>query len=396
MVEPAGDNVVETLQRIAEIDPANAEAASIRDEAARLLLRAASEAETKGDFSLALSRYDQALQLKPGETGAQTARKALEQRVGEQAAQISRDLSAARDAIAKLNYFSPAKANAYELLQSVLKRQPGEPAATRLLEDLPRLARESAEALAKRGNTEQALALLQEAQAIYRTDAKIALLTSQLGKQRDQAEQEAKREQLLEGLQRELAKRVLNADTARSIGSAIAELQKLDPKDSEARRYRDQFLGGILRLLEASQRPEELATIEPAIEQIKQQLGERSEDVRLVVSELAKRRSEIAAAEQARLAALSGVLVLNATPWATVESVVESNSGRSISLPAERSTPLRLSVPQGSYRVTFKHPSVSRPLVQVVQVKAKGTELAQANFGALTAADYLKRAGYGN
>ena len=396
VVEPAGDNVVETLQRIAEIDPDNADAGKIRDEAARLLLRAASEAEGKGDFSLALSRYDQALQLKPGDAGAQAARKALEQRVGEQAAQISRDLSAARDAIAKLNYFSPAKNNAYELLQSVLKRQPGEPAASRLLDDLPRLARESAEALAKRGNVEQAVALLKEAQAIYRTDTKIALLASQLGRQRDQAEREAKREQLLEGLQRELAKRVLNAETARAIGYAIAELQKIDPNDIETRRYRDQFLGGILRLLEASQRPEDLASIEPAIEQIKQQLGERSEDVRLVVSELAKRRSEIAAAEQARLAALSGVLVLNATPWAMVESVVESSSGRSITLPTERSTPLRLSVPQGSYRVTFKHPSVSRPVVQVVQVKAKGSELAQANFGALSAADYLKRAGYGN
>ena len=75
--------------------------------------------------------------------------------------------------------------------------------------------------------------------------------------------------------------------------------------------------------------------------------------------------------------------------------MVEAGSGQSVSLPSERSTPLRISLPQGSYRVTFKHPSVGRSVVQVVEVKAKSTQLSQANFGALTATDYLKRAGYG-
>lgn len=395
VVEPAGNNVVETLQRISEIDPANADAAKVRDEAARLLVRAASEAERKSDFSLALTRYDQALQLKPGDSSSLNARKALEQRVGEQAAQISRDLSAARDAIAKLQYFSPAGSNAHELLRGVLQRKPGEPAATRLLQDLPRLVRESAESLASRGNSEQAVALLQEAQTVYKNDAEIAQLRSKLLSQQQQSERLAKREQLMDDLQRALAKRVLNVDTAKDIGTAIAGLQQLDPNDIEARRYRDQFLGGVIRVLESSDQPQELDAVEAVINQIKAQLGERSEDVRLVVSELNLRRKQVEQAEQARMAALSGVLVLNATPWATVESVVEAGSGQSVSLPSERSTPLRISLPQGSYRVTFKHPSVGRSVVQVVEVKAKSTQLSQANFGALTATDYLKRAGYG-
>ncbi|MBD8526139.1 serine/threonine protein kinase [Pseudomarimonas arenosa] len=396
VVEPAGNNVVETLQRISEIDPDNSEAGKVRAEAARLLVRAASEAERGGDFSLALTRYDQALQLQPGDSSSQNARKALEQRVGERAAQISRDLTAARDAIAKLHYFSPADSNAHALLQGVIKRQPDEPAAVRLLQDLPRLVRESAEALAARGNLEQAVALLGEAQAVYKNDAEIAALARKLAGQQQQSERLAKRQALLDAVQRALAKRILNADTAREIGFAIAELQKLDPNDIDARRYRDQFLGGVIRVLDASNKLEELDAMEPVIAQIKAQLGDRSEDVRLVVSELAQRRAALTAAEQERLAAMSGVLVLNATPWATVESVVEASSGQSIDLPSERSTPLRLSLPKGSYRVTYKHPLVGRSVVQVVQVDAKATQLSQANFGALTATDYLKRAGYGD
>ena len=54
----------------------------------------------------------------------------------------------------------------------------------------------------------------------------------------------------------------------------------------------------------------------------------------------------------------------------------------------------QLTVPAGTYRVTFKHPSVPKPVVLVANVEAKKDQVANGTFPTLTARDFLKRAGY--
>ena len=396
IAEPAGDNALETLQRVFEIDPQQAQAVKLRSDAAAALVRAAKQAEARSDFSLALSRYDQALKANPQDQASMQARQALEQRVGERQAAVARNLSAAREAIAVRNYFAPPKQNAQELLQAVLAEDPNNAAGRQLLADLPKLARESAEALANEGRVDAAIDLLKQAQAVYKNDAQIALLTSRLNTQRDAEQKSAKREQLLADLRQQLALRQLNADTARKIGFAIAELQKLDPNDADALAYREQFVRGIGTVIERAARPQDLAPLAPVLEQLRSQLGANASDVTALAQALGARSRAIEQAERERVAASSGWLVLNATPWANVESVVDQGSGKPVELGAERSTPLRLNLVEGTYRVTFKHPNESRSVVQVATVRAKQSQTASANFPNLTAADYLKRAGYAN
>ena len=80
--------------------------------------------------------------------------------------------------------------------------------------------------------------------------------------------------------------------------------------------------------------------------------------------------------------------------WAAVESVVDQGSGQAVALPQERSTPLRLVVPAGTYRITFRHPQAGTPVALAASVEAKKVQVANASFPTLTARDYLKRAGY--
>jgi serine/threonine-protein kinase PpkA len=396
IAEPAGDNTLETLQRVFEIDPQQAQALALRRDAAAALVRAAKQAEARSDFSLALARYDQALKANPQDQASLAARQALEQRVGERQAAVARNLSAAREAIAVRNYFAPAKQNAQELLQAVLATDPNNAAARQLLAELPKLARESAEALAGEGRVDAAIELLKQAQAAYKNDAQIALLTSRLNSQREAEQKSARRGQLLADIREQLALRQLNADTARKIGFALAELQKLDPADAEARAYREQFFRGIGTVVERAARPQDLAPLGPVLEQLRSQLGNTAADVAALGQALAARGEAIAAAERERIDASSGWLVLNATPWANVESVVDQGSGKAVELSGERSTPLRLKLVEGTYRVTFRHPNEGRSVVQVATVRAKQAQTVSAGFPNLTAADYLKRAGYAN
>jgi len=100
-----------------------------------------------------------------------------------------------------------------------------------------------------------------------------------------------------------------------------------------------------------------------------------------------------AAAEQAAGDLPHGDLVLNATPWATVDSVLDANH-QSVALPSDASTPLILSLPPGSYVITFRHPQAAKTAQVVANVEAKKRVSAGAAFPSITSQEYFSRAGW--
>jgi len=100
-----------------------------------------------------------------------------------------------------------------------------------------------------------------------------------------------------------------------------------------------------------------------------------------------------AAAEQAAGDLPHGDLVLNATPWATVDSVLDANH-QSVALPSDASTPLILSLPPGSYVITFRHPQAAKTAQAVANVEAKKRVSAGAAFPSITSQEYFSRAGW--
>jgi hypothetical protein len=148
-------------------------------------------------------------------------------------------------------------------------------------------------------------------------------------------------------------------------------------------------------MITAADSPAKLATLASIMESLRQNFGERSAEIVALQRSFASAGQAVDEKERTRLAAISGVLLLNAYPWATVESVVDQASGRAVDLPQERSTPLRLSVPVGTYRVSFRHPQAGTPVALVAGVEAQKEQSANATFPTLTARDYLRRVGYG-
>jgi serine/threonine-protein kinase PpkA len=376
------------------VDPANKAAAKLRTDSATKLVGQAQQAERTGDGALALTRYDQALQAAPDNAGYKSARAALEQKLGQRQTQIAAALNAAREAIQQQRYFSPPGNNAREAIAQALRIDPANASALSLQSQLPSLARDAAEALGTDGKLEEALVLLGEAQQLYKDDPRIALLKNKLTTERDRARAAGQREQHLGELRELLAKRQLNPDSARAIGFAISSLLKLDPNDADAKRYREQFVSGIARVIETADKPETLRALTPVLEQLSAQLGANSVDVQSLINDHKAAGARIEALVRERLAASSGLLVLNAAPWANVESVIDQGNGRRIELPKDASTPLRLNVPAGTYAVTFRHPGASAPVSRVAGVQAQKTQTISAAFPTITARDYLKRVGY--
>jgi hypothetical protein len=188
-----------------------------------------------------------------------------------------------------------------------------------------------------------------------------------------------------------LSARQYTAENARATGAAFVALLKLDAQDAEVLRLRQAWFDDFRRALAEADTPERLAAFKPAIEQLKKDFGTGTDALQQA---LAQATAAVEARELARLEAISGTLVLNAYPWGNVESVVDQSNNQPVALPKERSTPLRLKIPAGTYRVTFKHPQVGKPVALVASVTAKKDQVANAQFPTLTADAYLKRAGY--
>ncbi len=396
VVEPLGDNALETLARVAEIDPSNSEGARLRTQSAAALARLAQQAERNEDFSAAFTRYEQALLAEPGNAAYASARQSLEQRLGERTTQLARALTDVRNAIAERRYFAPPKRNALDYLNAALAIEPTNAQALQLQSQLPVMIRESAQALASEGRLDEALALLAEAQKRYSGDAELGRLASRLGGDRDRERLAQARVEQLAGLRSTLAKRPLGVEAVKTASTALSAMLKVDPADADALRLREQLIQGIAGDVAAASGADTLAALGPLVDQIETSFGAGGADVRRLVVDYAGRRQAVEEREAAQRLAQQGFLVLNASPWANVESVVEQASGRSVTLPTDRSTPLRLTVQAGTYRITFRHPDVGQAVVRVSGLEAKKTQQVAASFPTIKADDYLRRAGYGN
>ena len=87
----------------------------------------------------------------------------------------------------------------------------------------------------------------------------------------------------------------------------------------------------------------------------------------------------------------NGTLVVDALPWGEVVEVKDAK-GVAQALPANRFTPLALSLPPGEYRLLVQPPS-GKPQLVAVTVRSSGAETKVVPFRQVDAAEYLKKSG---
>jgi serine/threonine protein kinase/tetratricopeptide (TPR) repeat protein len=392
LADPAGDNALETLARIRDIDATNADAAAVSVDVANLLAASAADAEQKQQFPLALSRYDQALQAAPTNADYRSRKAQLEQRLGARQTEISQQLAGARAAIVARHFLEPATDNAADRIDAVLKLDPENADAKRLRSDLPRLIREAAQQLVAENRMQQASDLLSAAQKRYPDDRSIHAQQSGVAQQLKSAADAAAREQGLALIRQQLARQPIDVATAGKLGAELSALLAANGNDRDARSYRDTFFRGIAESIGASNTSAGIAGLQPVIAAVQKSMPNDA-GVKALSDQLAGRSAIVAEQERAQIAATSGELVVNAMPWADVVSITDQSNNQ-IAITQTRTTPFRLMLRAGTYRVTLRNPGVREPRVLVANIEAKKSVLMSATFPTLTVDSFLTRAGY--
>jgi hypothetical protein len=250
----------------------------------------------------------------------------------------------------------------------------------------------AAKAMVKENRTNDAFALLSAAHARYPSDSALDAQLASVAQGQKAAAAAAERDQRLAGIRAQLAKPTLDAATAGQLATSLATLLAANPADRDATTYRDTLLRSLRNSIAGAASSDALARLDPVVAAVRTGLPAEA-SAQALGDALAARRTVVVAQEKEALAAISGDLVLNATPWADVESIVDERNV-AVPLPRSHATPLRLTLRAGTYRVTLRHPGVREPRVLIAQVEAKKARMVSAAFPTLSADKFLQKAGF--
>ena len=385
--EPSGDNALESLAALRQLDAAAAESRSAALAAA--LIADARAAMAAGDASTSLAHVELALRVQPASTEAAAFKRDVEGRLSAEQRRVAGLLGQAQQALAERRIFAPPGQNAADSLAELLKLDPRNAEALRMRDGLARTAIDAARALAQEQRIPAALELANQARQRFPEDADVYALVADLKRQQAaDAAAQARREKL-DHILSAAAQRPLHVKSFETALTDAATLVKANARDVDAQTARQ-------RLLDALREAAESATDAGALDQVDALLQRYrrsfADEAPAVATSVQAARTRLADENRARLAATAGDLVLLALPWGEVESVTDVQRKVAIELPADRATPMRLQVPAGVYRISFRHPSGARSNAQAT-VKAKSETTGSAAFAALDEQEYLRRAG---
>jgi serine/threonine-protein kinase PpkA len=390
--QPAGANALDSLGELLELDPGNAEAERELHALGGRLGEAAEASLRAGLPERAHAEVSQALRARPGDSALMNLRGRVDRALGAQRARVLKTLEDARQAVADGRIVSPEFESARFLLRSVLVQDPDNADAQALLEALPRrLAEQGARALAE-GRLDRAREFAEDARRAYpELAAQMPFIAGVAAALRDRENFEA------------MAKRVEAATTlldqrpieAANLERAARELQAVAgmPEGAQAAQLLRRRLVETLRE-PLSSAPDAVA-LDRAAEALRavSRLLESDPQLLDLAARYEARRRELLDAEAGGRGGALGELYINARPWARIERV-EDESGRSIGLPAEAVTPIRLELPSGVYRVTLRHPDAGQPTTVIARVERGVRQQAEGSFPTLVADDYWRRTGW--
>ena len=389
--EPGGDNAYETLGELRKLSADDKRVPEFAGVIASALLADARKLDSGGQSPHALERLGLALMVAPGLSDAQALKAQIEQRLGARATKLAQTLSSAKQAIAEQRFVPPAADDAYAALGNVLAMDPGNADAKQLLAALPKRIVDAA-TLRAQTDAGAAAAMVDAARRVFVQDAALTALSTKLQTQLVAEKSAAQAQATRDRIAKTLMVPAPTIEQLRAGAKDLGDLLAANAGDKEALTLRMRLIDAIGSDLQAAAGVVQFDALAALLTELEKPLsGDRAYTA--LTGTLPALRAKVGHAEQARAEAERGTLVLNAYPWGKVESVLDANR-QAVPLPADTTTPLVLTLPAGSYVITFSHPQVSKSTQRIAKVEAQKRATANAAFTTLSAQEYFSRAGW--
>lgn len=182
--------------------------------------------------------------------------------------------------------------------------------------------------------------------------------------------------------------------TVTVVGSALKRLRG-DPQAATEKAALDRLEASLLERLQqefAAQLQSNPAQAEQLLQVALRELPSSPTLTQLNTRLGAAQAAAAAAAAEAEAAAQRGTLAIDATPWAKIRALRDAG-GRNVALPPNASTPLVLTLTEGSYQVDLEDSS-GKQTTRAVLVTRQQRAQVRADLQSLDAERYLKEAGF--
>ncbi len=386
-----GNSALDRYQAVLRLQQDNAIAGQGLDDIASNLARQAAAALVEEDFQRAAELARNGLRANPESNSLLAIQDQAFATLGEQERLVE---TALRDGLTyeqQAQFFTPENANAYDSYQQVLALDPENTRAAQALSRLPDTVITTVEGLQRIEEFQQADDLLALATSRF-SDSRFDSLREQIGVQlANQRELEALQMRLVDARNlinvRPFTRESVNA-AADSIRSILSEY----PNDGDAVRLLADFTRAVtdsaLNLSERGDDMSALILIDYGLDAFPN--NQRLTDAYTRIDGIREQR---VVAEQARIAAISGDLAIDARPWGEVTEI-RNQQGEIVDLPDNRITPFRLSLIEGQYTVTVEASGSAETQSLDVAILRQESHTLVADFQTMNADEYFSKANW--
>ncbi len=392
LVEPAGASAVDPYQAVLRIRPDEPDALrGLADIAAEFERRAAA-ALAGEDYKLAAELAASGLQAAPEHDPLLAIQQRATEALGARDREIQQTLQQAERLAQGGTFLAAGGQDALNAYRRVLELDPENARARRALAQLPDRIYTASQQLERGGDFGGARSLVARARQEYPNDARFDALDSRLAAAMQAEARRQRLASLLADSRRLIEVEPLTGVAIERAAQALKRIIAEYPNDVEVVSQIGELTASIAAAAEdmsaAGEDDQALALIRSGLGQFPD-----NENLALARRDVTARKTRRQEEEAARIAAMSGKLAIDATPWGEVVEIKDA-AGNTRALPSDATTPLVLSLLEGDYRVTVQGGSSSRAVALEVTVERQQLVRRRADFESMDAERYFERSGW--
>jgi serine/threonine protein kinase len=398
LVEPAGDNALASLSRARELRPADPAVISGLEQIADHYLEIARSSLAADELSASLQAAANGLKALPDDPELLTVQGSATARLDATNQAIQIELQAAKRMAAEGRFIAGQSGmeddadHALAAFNRVLILDPDNPDARSGLDSLPGQIAAAAASLQREGQLDQARQLLMAANLQYPDQARWATGVARLNALIDERETRQRLAEQVGTLDELIAARPLTTESIDRIAAALRDTRSQFPDAIAVTQRSNTFIetiaGEAERISRDGSDPQALALLDHSL--LLYPGSESLQDARRGVEQ-----RQLDRAEQARreLLARSGVLAIDATPWARVLDIRDSEQ-QSLDLPPATETPFMMSLEEGDYTVVLAAADTGERVELPARVTRQEVERLRFDDALMTAQDYFEKSGW--